>query len=133
MGGRERPLPDGAWLILRTGWGERGTDPVRFANADADGPHTPGVSAAAAKWLAEQSPITGLGGRDGRHRRGHRGRLRADVPGALLPARNDKYGLTQLRGVDKLPTLGAVLVASPLPIVGGTGSPARVFALVERA
>ena len=27
---------------------------------------------------------------------------------------------------------GAVLVVSPLPIVGGTGSPARVFALVER-
>src|SRR5574340_802603 len=44
-------LPDGAWLILRTGWGARAQDPVRFANADEHGPHTPGPSAAAAKWL----------------------------------------------------------------------------------
>jgi kynurenine formamidase len=31
-----------------------------------------------------------------------------------------------------LPTTGALLIASPLPIVGGSGSPARVLALVER-
>ena len=44
-----------------------------------------------------------------------------------------KYGLTQLRNLDSLPVRVAVLSASPLPIVGGSGSPARVLALVERA
>jgi kynurenine formamidase len=44
----------------------------------------------------------------------------------------DKYGLAQLQNLDKLPTTGAVIVASPLKIVGGSGSPARVIALVER-
>jgi kynurenine formamidase len=42
----------------------------------------------------------------------------------------DKYGLTQLQNVDRLPATGAMLVVAPLPIVGGTGSPARVFAFV---
>ncbi|MFN2562389.1 MAG: cyclase family protein, partial [Jatrophihabitans sp.] len=42
-----------------------------------------------------------------------------------------KYGLTQLRNLDRLPPTGAVLIASPLRIVNGSGSPARVLALVE--
>jgi kynurenine formamidase len=43
-----------------------------------------------------------------------------------------KYGLTQLRNLDKLPVTGAVVIAAPLPIVSGSGSPARVLALVAR-
>ena len=42
-----------------------------------------------------------------------------------------KYGLTQLQNLTRLPATGAVLVAAPLPIVDGSGSPARVLALVE--
>ena len=44
-----------------------------------------------------------------------------------------KFGLTQLQNLDKVPATGAVLIVAPLPIVGGTGSPTRVFALVEKA
>jgi kynurenine formamidase len=44
-----------------------------------------------------------------------------------------KYGLTQLQNLAQLPPTGAVLVVGPLPIVRGSGSPARVLALVERA
>jgi kynurenine formamidase len=43
-----------------------------------------------------------------------------------------KYGLTQLQNLALLPATGAVIVACPLKIVGGSGSPARVLALVER-
>ena len=43
-----------------------------------------------------------------------------------------KMGLTQLQNLASLPATGAVLVVAPLPIVGGSGSPARVYALVER-
>src|SRR5271166_917381 len=50
---------------------------------------------------------------------------------ALLGA--GKYGLTQLQNLANLPPTGAVLLAGPLPIVGGSGSPARVLALVERS
>jgi kynurenine formamidase len=41
-----------------------------------------------------------------------------------------KYGLTQLANLARLPATGALLVAAPLKLVGGTGSPARVLALV---
>jgi kynurenine formamidase len=43
-----------------------------------------------------------------------------------------KYGLTQLANLDQLPPTGAVLVAAPLKLVDGTGSPVRVLALVGR-
>jgi kynurenine formamidase len=44
-----------------------------------------------------------------------------------------KYGLTQLANLARLPATGALLVVAPLKIVRGSGSPARVFALVPRA
>ncbi|MGC5259018.1 cyclase family protein [Gordonia sp. DT218] len=123
------PLPDGAWLLFRTGWSRFNTDADGFLNADDDGPHSPGVSVAAAQWLAS-SPITGYGvetvGIDA-------GQAAAMDP--IFPAHHhllgaDKYGLTQLQNLGAVPRSGAMLVVSPLPIVGGTGSPARVLALV---
>jgi kynurenine formamidase len=44
-----------------------------------------------------------------------------------------KYGLTQLQNLSRLPGQGAVVIAGPLPIVGGSGSPCRALALVERS
>jgi kynurenine formamidase len=45
---------------------------------------------------------------------------------------SNKYGLTQLQNLALLPPTGSVVIAAPLPIVSGSGSPARVLALVER-
>jgi kynurenine formamidase len=44
---------------------------------------------------------------------------------------NDKYGITSLQNLAQLPPTGAALIVAPLPIVGGTGSPTRVLALVD--
>ena len=126
------PIPEGAWLILRTGWGTRSSDPVAFANADAHGPHTPGPSAAAAQWLAE-SPITGFGVETVGIDAGQAGNFDPAFPAHYYLLGADKYGLTMLQNVAALPQTGAVLMVAPLPIVGGTGSPARVFAFVERS
>lgn len=125
-------LPEGAWLLYRTGWDERSGDEARFLNADETGPHTPGVSAECARWLAEETGIVGLGvetvGTDAGTAHGF------DPP---FPCHHfflgaGKCGLTQLQNLATLPATGSVLVVSPLPIVGGSGSPARVLALVER-
>ena len=43
-----------------------------------------------------------------------------------------KYGITQLANLARLPATGAVLIVAPLKLVGGTGSPARVLALVPK-
>jgi kynurenine formamidase len=126
------PLPQGGWLLYRTGWEARAHDQRAFLNADETGPHTPGVSVACARWLAEESPIVGIGvetvGTDAGAAHGF------DPPfpchAAMLGA--GKYGLTQLANLARLPPTGAVLLVAPLPIVGGSGSPARVLALVQR-
>ena len=126
------PLPEGGWLLYRTGWDSRAQDQAAFLNADETGPHTPGLSVQCARWLAEQAPVIGLGvetvGTDAGAAHG----FDPPFPCHAFMLGAGKYGLTQLANVAKLPPTGAVLVAAPLPIVGGSGSPARVLALVQR-
>lgn len=123
------PLPQGGWLLYRTGWDVRLADPATFLN---DG-HTPGVAPACARWLAEETPVIGIGvetvGTDA-----GQAALFEDQP---FPCHwyfqgANKYGLTQLQNLARLPAQGAVVIAGPLPIAGGSGSPTRVLALVER-
>ncbi|WP_447645315.1 cyclase family protein [Nocardioides zeae] len=123
------PFPEGAWLVFRTGWSARGGDPEAFANADENGPHTPGVSPAGAQWLAASS-ISGFAVETVGIDAGQAGGMEPAFPVHYFLLGADKYGLTQLQNVEALPATGAMLVVSPLPIVGGTGSPARVFAIV---
>lgn len=124
-------LPDGGWLLYRTGWDARAEDAAAFLNADETGPHTPGISVQCATWLAEQAPVIGVGvetvGTDAGAAHG----FSPPFPCHSFLLGADKYGLTQLRNLARLPARGAVLVAGPLPIVGGSGSPTRVLALVE--
>ena len=126
------PLPEGGWLLYRTGWDARSDDAAAFLNADDTGSHTPGISAQCATWLAERTPIIGLGvetvGTDAGAAHG----FNPPFPCHSFLLGANKYGLTQLRNLSRLPSRGAVLIAGPLPIVGGSGSPTRVLALVER-
>jgi kynurenine formamidase len=123
------PLPEGAWLLFRTGWSRHNKDAAAFLNADDSGPHTPGVSVAGAEWLAS-SPITGFGVETVGIDAGQAGGLEPPFPVHYHLLGADKLGLTQLQNLDRLPPTGALVLASPLPIVGGTGSPARALAIV---
>jgi len=123
------PLPRGGWLLYRTGWEGRLGDPARFLN---DG-HTPGVAPDCARWLAQDTRIIGIGVETVDIDAGTAG----SFPDQPYPCHryfhgSNKYGLTQLRNVSRLPAQGAVVIAGPLPISGGSGSPARVLALVAR-
>jgi kynurenine formamidase len=40
-----------------------------------------------------------------------------------------KYGLASLCNLDRLPPTGAIVIAAPLKLVQGSGSPARVLAI----
>jgi kynurenine formamidase len=44
----------------------------------------------------------------------------------------NKCGLASLCNLDQLPATGAILIAAPLKIKEGSGSPARVLALVPQ-
>ena len=124
-------LPPGSWLLYRTGWDARAEDAAAFLNANETGPHTPGIEPECARWLAEESPIVGIGvetvGTDA-------GAAHSFEP--AFPCHNfllgaGKYGLTQLANLAQLPPAGALLVVLPLKLVGGSGSPCRAIALVE--
>jgi kynurenine formamidase len=126
------PLPAGCWLLYRTGWDARSASQEAFLNADEDGPHTPGMSVECAHWLAEQSPVVGLGVETVGTDAGAAAGFDPMFPCHTLMHGAGKYGLTQLQNLAELPPVGAVIIVSPLKIVGGSGSPARVLALVER-
>jgi kynurenine formamidase len=126
------PLPDGGWLLYRTGWDTRAGHQDDFLNADETGPHTPGVSVECARWLAEEAPIIGLGVETVGTDAGAAHSFDPPFPCHSFLLGAGKYGLTQLRNLQLLPPTGALLVTAPLPIVGGSGSPTRVLALVER-
>jgi kynurenine formamidase len=124
-------LPDGGWLLYRTGWDTRSGDQDAFLNADEEGSHTPGLSAACARWLAEETPIIGIGVETVGTDAGGAVAFEPPFPCHAFFLGNGKYGLTQLQNVSRLPTRGALVIAAPLPIVEGSGSPARVLGLVQ--
>jgi kynurenine formamidase len=125
---RHGPLPPGGWLLYRTGWDARAGDPDAYANSG----QTPGISVTCAKWLAEEAPVQGVGVETVGTDAGAAHSFDPPFPCHSFLLGNDKYGLTQLQNLSALPPVGAVVIAGPLPIVGGSGSPSRVLALVER-
>lgn len=122
-----RPIEPGALVLLHTGWEERWPDPVAFLNADPAGTlHFPGFGVEAARWLLDHRQVAGIG---------------IDTHG-VDPGRDQTYGasrailarggliLENLAHLHELPPKGAWLVVGLLPLVGGSGSPAAVLALV---
>jgi kynurenine formamidase len=125
-------LPDGGWMIYRTGWDTRSDSQQRFINADENGPHTPGMSPECARWVASEAPVIGVGVETVGTDAGAAHSFDPPFPCHASLMGSGKYGLTQLQNVAQLPAQGAVLMVGPLPIITGSGSPARAFALVER-
>ncbi len=125
-------LPEGGWLLYRTGWDARSTSQEAFTNADENGPHTPGMSPECARWVAEESPVIGVGVETVGTDAGAAHSFDPAFPCHSFLMGNDKYGLTQLQNLARLPATGALVIAGPLPIVTGSGAPARVLALVEQ-
>jgi kynurenine formamidase len=126
------PLPDGGWLLYRTGWDARAHDQDAILNVDEQGSHTPGLSSECARWLAEDTPIIGIGVETVGTDAGAAVDFDPPFPCHAFFLGAGKYGLTQLQNVAQLPVRGSVLVTPPLPIVNGSGSPVRVLALVPR-
>jgi kynurenine formamidase len=126
------PLPDGGWLLLRTGWDARAHDQAAFLNADETGPHTPGFDAECARHLATETGLAGVGVETVGTDAGAAHSFDPPFPVHHFVLGAGRYGLTQLANLERLPPTGAVLIVAPLKLVGGTGSPARVLALVPR-
>jgi len=126
------PLPEGSWLLLRTGWDARAHDEDLFLNAGSGRPQSPGFDTECARWIAEESPLLGVGVETVGIDAGAAAEFDPPFPVHYYLLGVGKYGLTQLANLDSLPPTGTLLVVAPLKLTGGTGGPIRAFALVAR-
>jgi kynurenine formamidase len=123
---RHGQIPEGAIVILRTGWASRWPDTKRYRNQDTEGRmHFPGYSLEAAKILIERK-VSGLGCDTLSVDYGASGDFA--VHHAALGA--NLYHLENLADLSELPEEGAFLVVAPIKLEGGSGGPVRVFALL---
>ncbi len=121
-------IPAGAWVLLRTGWSRR-TDPRDFVNAAGDGPHSPGFDASASRLLAGDRDVLGVGVETIGTDAGQAATFDPPFPNHHIMHGAGKFGLASLCRLDELPPTGAVVLAAPLKIEGGSGSPVRVIAI----
>lgn len=121
-------IPSGAWVLMRTGWSTR-TDPAAFLNVSADGPHSPGFDADASRMLAHERDVLGVGVETIGTDAGQAGGFDPPFPNHTIMHGAGKFGLASLCNLDQLPPTGAILIAAPLKIVRGSGSPLRVIAI----
>jgi len=126
------PIPDGAVLLLRSGWGSRWPDRARYLGTTLTGPeavpelHFPGLHPDAARWLVQNRKIDALG---------------IDTPSIdygqstqfeshrILYAENIP-ALENVAALDRMPATGAYVMALPMKIAGGSGGPARIVGVL---
>jgi kynurenine formamidase len=122
-------IPSHAWVLIRTDWSHR-TGPEEFLNAAPDGSHTPGFHPQCVPFLAKERDILGVGVETVGTDAGQAYRFDPMFPCHTIMHGSNRFGLASLTNLDKLPPTGAVVIAPPLKIVNGSGSPLRVLALV---
>ena len=121
-------VPPGAWVLLRTGWSKR-TDPAQYINLRDDGPHTPGWAKECSQFLAGERDVLGVGVETVGTDAGQAAKFDPPFSNRFVMHGSGKFGLASLCNLDQLPPTGAVVIAAPLKIVGGSGSPLRVIAI----
>ncbi|OYU98350.1 MAG: cyclase [Burkholderiales bacterium PBB5] len=126
---RHGRIPAGAWLLFRTDWSQRISEPARFVNMQDDGPHTPGPTQEAVQWLVDRG-VMGFGVETINTDAGQSHSWPVPYPCHTLMHGANHFGLQCLCNLDQLPPTGALIVAAPLKIQGGSGSPLRVLAIV---
>lgn len=123
------PIAPGTIVLVRSGWGRYWPDKARYLGSDVSGDvenlHFPGIAGDAALWLARRR-VAGVG-----------------IDTASLdhgPSRDFNthqilnnagiYGLENVANLEKLPASGAMLIALPMKIKGGSGGPVRIIAIL---
>jgi kynurenine formamidase len=119
-------IPEGAIVLLRTGWSSRWPDASRYLNmGGTSSMHFPGYSLEAARFLAGRK-VSGLGTDTMSVDIG--ASKNYEVHGFALPA--GLFQLENLADLSALPESGAFIIAAPIKLEGGSGGPCRVFAIL---
>ena len=122
-------IPPRAWVLMRTDWSKR-ADAVAYQNFDEAGQHTPGPDASAVRLLVDERDALGFGTETIGTDAGQAAHFRPPYPCHTYMHGAGRYGLQCLANLDLLPPVGALVIAAPLKIIRGSGSPVRALALV---
>lgn len=125
-------IPEGAIVLLNTGYGRYWPDRTKYMGTDKRGPeavkdlHFPGLSPEAAKWLVDNRNVSAVGIDTASIDYGqsklfetHRTLSKNNVP-----------AFENVANLDQVPAKGALVFALPMKIKGGSGGPLRIIALV---
>ena len=125
-------IPDGAILLLRTGWGKFYPDREKYLGTARRGPeavpelHFPGLGPKAARWLVENRQVAAIGLDTASVDHGpsklfesHRVLFEAEIP-----------AFENVANLDRLPATGFQIIALPMKIAGGSGAPLRIVAVL---
>ena len=124
------PIPTGAIVLVRTGWGQFWSNATRYRNQDVRSQmHFPGISAEAVKFLIDERNIRGVGIDTLSVDHG----VSRDFPVHHLLGKASRWGLENLAALDKLPPRDFTVFVAPIKIETGSGGPARVFAIDNNA
>ena len=125
-------IPEGAIVLARTDWSQHWPDALMYLGDDTPGDATrlqfPGVGADAMRLLTEGRRVAVVGIDTASIDYGKSQDFIAHRIGAAEGVPN----LENLTNLDELPATGAVVMALPMKIEGGSGGPVRVVALVPR-
>jgi kynurenine formamidase len=125
---RHGAIAPGSRVLVRTGWARRWPDATAYLGhaTDATKLHFPSYGEEAARLLVEERKVALLGIDTASIDYGPA----TDFPVHRIAAAANVPGLENVTGLEALPPRGAILVALPMKIEGGSGGPTRVVALV---
>lgn len=123
-------IPAGAIVLMRSGWGRFWPDRARYLGTaepgDVEHLHFPAFSKAAAEWLVRERQPAAIGVDTASIDHGPS----KDFPVHRVVAAANVPGFENVAHLDRLPPAGAMIVALPMKIAGGTGAPLRIVAFL---
>lgn len=125
-------IPEASIILFQTGFASRWPDKKAYLGTDQKGPdaikdlHFPGLHPDAAKWLVENRKFKAVGVDTASVDRGQSTTFGSHV--ALMT--NDIPAFENVANLDKLPAKGFHVIALPMKIKGGSGSPVRIAAFL---
>jgi kynurenine formamidase len=120
-------IPAGAVVLIATGWDARWADPTRYMNVRDGLRHFPGLSVDAARYLAVDRRVAGIGIDTASIDYGPSEKFEAHQTTMKLSV----YHIENAANLTRLPPTGFTVVVAPIDIEGGSGGPTRLFALLR--
>ncbi len=125
---RNGRIPDGAIVLIQTGYGRFWPDRARYMGLDGETKHFPSLGTDAARWLVKNRRIKAVGIDTASIDVGISTTFETHV--ALMSENVPAF--ENVANLDKLPAKGFQIVALPMKIKGGSGAPLRIVAFVGK-